>query len=219
VTDITTGADQDTEESTRSAYLQPAYNELCTSYHAIDEFRTKLLGFLPLVTGGGLVLLTGRAEEVRKEFFGPVGRFGILVTLGLLAYELFGIKKCHALIETGKALERKMSLPVGEGGVPLRGEPAGQFIQRPNNLLRIVNEPFAAALIYPAVLAAWIYLAVLYDDNPPHAAHPLRAQHFSLGVLVAGFVLILIYDGFLRNQEKLVAWWKRRRARRAGRAD
>ena len=27
-----------------------AYEELCTSYRAIDDFRAKLLGFLPLAT-------------------------------------------------------------------------------------------------------------------------------------------------------------------------
>ena len=48
--------------------------------------RAKLLGFLPLVTGGGLILLTGRPDHVRREFFGPVGLFGIAVTTGLLAY-------------------------------------------------------------------------------------------------------------------------------------
>jgi hypothetical protein len=194
-----------------STYLQPAYNELCSSYRAIDDFRTKLLGFLPLVTGGGLVLLSGRAEDVRREFFGPVGRFGILVTLGLLAYELFGIKKCHALIQAGKALEQKMGLPVGEMG----GKPAGQFIRRPNNLLWVVNEPFAAAMIYPAVLAAWSYLAVLYD-NPSHTADPSRAQRLSLYAFVAGFAVILLYDGFLRNLDKLKAWWGRRRSRGDG---
>src|SRR4051794_21326708 len=139
--------------------LRTAYTELCSSYRAIDDFRTKLLGFLPLVTGGGLTLLSARAEDGRKEFFTPVGRFGILVTLGLLAYELFGIKKCHDLIQTGQALERKMGLAARE-----LGKPAGQFSNRPNNLLWVVNEPFAAAVIYPAVLAAWTYLAVLYDN-------------------------------------------------------
>jgi hypothetical protein len=203
VTNITT----DTNEST---YLLPAYNELCSSYHAIDDFRTKLLGFLPLVTGGGLVLLSGRAEDIRKEFFGPVGRSGILVTLGLLAYELFGIKKCHALIQAGKALEQEMGLPVGE-----MGKPAGQFIRRPNNLLWVVNEPFAAAMIYPTVLAAWSYLAVLYN-NPSQIADPSHAQRLSLYVLVAGFALILLYDAFLRNQDKLKAWWGRRRSRGDG---
>src|SRR6266496_5420042 len=80
-------------------HLSSAYDQLCNSYRAIDDFRAKLLGFLPLVTGGGLILLTGRADDVRKEFFRPVGIFGIVVTTGLLAYEIFAIKKCDALIK------------------------------------------------------------------------------------------------------------------------
>jgi hypothetical protein len=52
-------------DTNKPDYLLAAYNQLCTSYHAIDDFRAKLLGFLPLVTGGGLVLLSGRAEDVR----------------------------------------------------------------------------------------------------------------------------------------------------------
>jgi hypothetical protein len=179
----------------KSTYLLPAYTELCNSYHAIDDFRTKLLGFLPLVTGGGLVLLTGRAEDVRREFFGPVGTFGIVITLGLLAYELFGIKKCHALIQAGKDLEEKMDLPV-DGRLHHVHKPAGQFIRRPNNLLWVVNEPFAAALIYPAVLAAWTYLALLYERQS-------LGTRLSIVVFVAGFALILLYDGFLRLRDRL----------------
>jgi hypothetical protein len=38
VTDTTT-------DTSRPDYLLNAYNELCSSYHAIDDFRTKLLGF------------------------------------------------------------------------------------------------------------------------------------------------------------------------------
>jgi hypothetical protein len=98
--------------------LKGAYDQLCNSYRAIDDFRAKLLGFLPLVTGGGLILLAGQATDV-KDFFGPAGLFGIAVTTGLLAYELFGIRKCHQLLEAGKALEEEMDLP------------AGQFIDRP----------------------------------------------------------------------------------------
>jgi hypothetical protein len=184
-----------TTDTNRPDYALHAYDELCNSYHAIDDFRTKLLGFLPLVTGGGLVLLSGRAEEIRKEFFGPVGRFGILVTMGLLAYELFGIKKCHALLQGGKAMELDMHLR------------DGQFIRRPNNLLWVINEPFAAALIYPAVLAAWAYLAVLYD-NPRGIADPSRAERLGVRVFVGGFALILLYDAFLRIKD----WWECRRS-------
>jgi hypothetical protein len=170
-------------ETPAVTHLLGAYNELCNSYRAIDDFRTKLLSFLPLVTGGGLVLLSGQAVEIRKEFFGPVGRFGILVTLGLLAYELFGIKKCHSLIQAGKALERDMHIA------------NGQFTGRPNNLLWVVNEPFAAALIYPAVLGAWVYVALFYED-------PMRGKMLSVYAFFGGFALILLYDAFLRIQDK-----------------
>jgi hypothetical protein len=183
----------ETPTETCSECLVPVYNELCNSYRAIDDFRTKLLGFLPLVTGGGLILLSGQAVEIQKEFFGPVGRLGVVVTLGLMAYELFGIKKCHALIQSGKAIEQEMR----SGN--------GQFTRRPNNLLWVVNEPFAAALIYPAVLGAWIYLAVLYEDRT-------RASLLSVSVFLGGFVLVLSYDSFLRIQDKFTDYLKCRQS-------
>jgi hypothetical protein len=34
-----------TTDTNQPDYLPDAYNELCSSYHAIDDFRTKLLGF------------------------------------------------------------------------------------------------------------------------------------------------------------------------------
>jgi hypothetical protein len=130
------GEGADVANTDGTANLKIAYDQLCTSYRAIDDFRAKLLGFLPLVTGGGLIVLTGQAAEIRREFFKPVGLFGIAVTTGLLAYELFGIKKCHALLKAGEDLERELGLPKGEVG-----KPAGQFIRRPNHLLGVVNEP------------------------------------------------------------------------------
>jgi mannose-6-phosphate isomerase-like protein (cupin superfamily) len=179
--------------------LRTAYDELCITYRAIDDFRAKLLGFLPLVTGGGLVLAIGKAEELRRDFFGPIGIFGIAVTAGLLAYELFCIKKCHALLRTGEDLEGKLRLPVDSDG-----KPAGQFIRRPNNLLKVVNEPFAAALIYPAVLAAWTYLACYpLDPNRAPGVSP------SVTVFVVGCLLIVLYDQSLKDEgfvPKLLKW-------------
>jgi hypothetical protein len=104
-----------------------AYGQLCLSYRAIDDFRTKLLRFLPLVTGGGLVLLTGQQAGFTEEFFTPIGVFGLAATLGLFSYEIFGIKKCHALIKSGHALE--MSLGLEEG----------QFRKRPREVLGLIN--------------------------------------------------------------------------------
>jgi (4S)-4-hydroxy-5-phosphonooxypentane-2,3-dione isomerase len=69
-TPLIRGTIVDLEQDPDSTFLLPAYQESCNSYHAIDDFRTKLLGFLPLVTGGGLIFLSGRTEDVREEFFG-----------------------------------------------------------------------------------------------------------------------------------------------------
>jgi hypothetical protein len=178
-------------DSDGAANLRTAYEQLSTSYRAIDDFRTKLLGFLPLVTGGGLILLTGRADEVRREFFRPLGLLGTAVTTGLLAYELFCIKKCHNLIETGKDLERNLGLSVDD-----ENKPAGQFLSRPKHLLGLINEPFAAAAIYPAVIAAWIYLAFFLED-------PQRGKNISLGVFVVGFLGILLYEQSLTHEKFL----------------
>ena len=76
--------------------LRTIYQELCNSFRAIDEFRTKLLGFLPLSTGAGVVLLSNALTDATKRGFvapllGPIGAFGIAVTLGLLFYEIHGI--------------------------------------------------------------------------------------------------------------------------------
>jgi hypothetical protein len=163
--------------------LRAAYDQLCTSYRAIDDFRAKLLGFLPLVTGGGIVFLTGRTNEVGREFYAPVGLFGIAVTIGLLAYELYGITKCAALISGGIAMEKSLH------------PRDGQFSRRPDAVFKVVNEPFAAAAIYPAVLAAWVYLALFYINRPLGAA--ISALVFATGV--AG---ILLYDKSLRRQRK-----------------
>jgi hypothetical protein len=124
-----------------------------------------------------------RPDEVRKEFFGPVGLFGIAVTAGLLAYEIFGIKKCHALLSAGEDMERRMGLS------------DAQFKRRPNNVLGVINEPFAAALIYPAVLAAWTYLALF-------VSHRALGNVLSPIVFFAGLVGILLFDQSLRPKPK-----------------
>src|SRR5262245_48842361 len=94
-------------ETVNEKSLPTAYQQICTNYHAIDDFRAKLLGLLPLATGAGIFLLLNKdiATAELKPFIGPVGLFGFAITLGLFAYEIYGIKKCHALIVGGKQIE------------------------------------------------------------------------------------------------------------------
>ena len=48
-----------TADGSKSAFLA-AYSEVCKSYHAIDDFRMKLLGALPLASLVGIFLLDVR---------------------------------------------------------------------------------------------------------------------------------------------------------------
>jgi hypothetical protein len=172
--------------------LKAIYQQLCDSYRAIDDFRAKLLGFLPLVSGGVFLLTT--SSDFAKDFLGPIAIFGAAVTLGLLCYELYGIKKCHYLIAVGKQIETRLHL-------------LGQFRGRPRAVFPIINEPFAAGVIYPAVLAVWIYLAFWAFTLPeaassiPKTPPPLRQAFLSapswIEIPIAGAVFLVFFLGLL----------------------
>lgn len=154
--------------------VQALYDRLCESYHAVDDFRMKLLGLLPVATGTGVfLLLSGKAEVIGNnsdgklsQALGAIGAFGFLFTLGLFTYELSGIKKCHYLIQTGKRLEATLRI-------------RGQFRTRPSYVTGYLNKPFAASIIYPASMAAWLFLALFFTSGG------------SLGALLAGAVFLL----------------------------
>lgn len=51
--------------------LRLVYEQLCDGYHTIDDFRAKLLGFLPLMTGTGIFLLWNNLTDETKPFLEP----------------------------------------------------------------------------------------------------------------------------------------------------
>jgi len=163
-----------------------AYEQLCISYRAIDDFRAKLLGLLPLAAGTGIFLLLDNLKDVQnftaetKSFLVAVGAFGFFITLGLFSYEIYGIKKCAALIRAGHDMEDSLHFD------------EGQFKKRPQNIAYLINEPFAAGVIYPTVLAAWTFFALAF-------AWPEANPLIPIIVLVMGFAGTLIYDFSLRK--------------------
>jgi hypothetical protein len=163
-----------------------SYDQLCQSYRAIDDFRSKLLGALPVVSGVGLFSMGKNLETASeasleaRHVYSAVGAFGALITAGLFAYEIYAIKKCAALISAGKKIEAECNLA------------NGQFVCRPQNIGGIVNEPFASGVIYPAVLAAWTYFALAFS-------WPTANPGIPLAVLFVGFVGTLAYDRHLRR--------------------
>lgn len=166
------------------------YEQLCASYHAIDDFRSKLLGLLPIVSGSGIFLLLTEAlaktplkdVAAARQFLYPIGLFGFVVALGLFCYELYGILKCHALINAGREMEIVLNIE------------QGQFRKRPRSLFYLINEPFAASLIYPAVLAAWIFLALLFPQSQATEPATEHAIAGAIRVFTFGFAFTLVYN-------------------------
>jgi hypothetical protein len=164
-------------EQSSNPHHEAIYGQLCESYHKIDDFRAKLLALLPIASAAGLFLLLNdklpdqAAIQAAGPIFLPVGIFGVVITLGLFAYEIYGIKKCGKLIGAGIELETDMRVH-------------GQFTSRPN---RVVNELFAAGIVYPAVLAGWLFLVLFTSgvDDPGYIAGL---------VFFVGFACMLIWD-------------------------
>jgi hypothetical protein len=155
------------------------YQQLVSSYQAIDTFRTQLLARLPLATGSGIFLLYATKDtldDINPAFLLAIGLFGIVVTLSLFVYEIYGIKKCSALITTGKEMEVNLGIK-------------GQFLSRPNSFF---NEPFAAGLIYPAVLASWTLVTVanIKTDSRLVWFAPLVFGIFSTGMMLYNLKLL-----------------------------
>jgi hypothetical protein len=163
--------------------LRAVYQQLCDSYRTIDDFHAKLLGFLPLVSGG--VFLLTASTDFAKDFLGLIGIFGVAVTLGLLCYEINEIKQCHYLIVVGEQIERQFGIRYG------------QFRGRPSGVARYFNEPLAAGVIYPAVLAAWAYLAL---DFTLAQAYSCIVVVVPIIVFFTGFLGLLAYNISLQGQ-------------------
>jgi hypothetical protein len=163
--------------------MERAYEQTSTTYRAIDDFRAKLLGFLPIASAGGVFLLVEASESDNGRVLAAAAVFGFVVTLGLLAYEIYGIKRCHLLIEFGRRLELDMHVK------------HGPFQRRPREVAGYVDEPFATALIYPAVLAGWTFVGI-------QTTATVWAAGVAVAIFTVGFALIVRYDSKLRCEAR-----------------
>lgn len=177
--------------------LKLVYEQTCQSYHAVADFRGKLLALLPLASGTGIFLLLrdgGPQDDVSKSLLGPIGVFGLVVTVGLFVYELRGIQRCHRLEKQAEALEEALNLTQDQGGV---------LHQPPRSLGDMFGPPAASLIVYLAVIFAWIYLAGVGQEWwGPGNSHSSRGT-LGLGV---GYTIALTVTW------PLVRWWLKRTA-------
>ncbi len=176
-------------ETDDKEYLKSAYQETCNTYHSIDDFRAKLLGFLPLASGAGIFFLSKDtiSNNVGDNVLAYAGLLGFIITLGLLIFELHGIQRCIRIISVGKHLEEKMKI-------------LGQFRLMPKSFLYFIDVPLAAGIIYPAVLAAWMFLFMHYR----HFKYPCLAYQVAIFVFFIGLICVILFFGRFRNDPEYI---------------
>jgi hypothetical protein len=170
--------------------LRVAYQTLCTSYNGVDTLRHQFLAILPLASGGIFTLLTN-SDKLDASALAPIGIFGCFITLGLYIFEIYGTRRCTHLIILGQYLESQLKI---EG--QFRHRPRGlEGLSKQQKLRAMISEPMAAGIIYPAVGAAWVYLALQSKPVkcPPESMQAPMSNSILISVLIFGFWFIASY--------------------------
>ncbi|HEV7889413.1 MAG TPA: hypothetical protein VGP08_02180 [Pyrinomonadaceae bacterium] len=146
--------------------LLGVYEEICKSYHALDDFRTKLLGLLPLTSLVGIFGLStdslfAKAMPVSQQLIAFIGIFAAAFTLALFIYEVRGIIRCDGLIKQGKAIERKLKID-GQFCVCVKEKECKEDENWVKRVRGYLDATLAACVIYTTVLAAWFFTVLRF---------------------------------------------------------
>lgn len=161
---------------------EKVFEEVCKMHAGIADFRHKLLALLPVASGAGIFLLIGDKLPTNSPHLLPVGIFGALVTLGFFWYELRGIYDCWSLMKRGAALQSKL---LGSG------DNLGPFRPHDTPILWVVGAEGAALTIYPSVLGAWTYVAVV--GRAPCSMALAAAIAAVIGTFSIGIAALRVY--------------------------
>jgi hypothetical protein len=177
---------QDAESESHSQALLAAYGEVCKSYHAIDDFRMKLLGYLPLASLVGVFVLHADnliarepTSTMSKELIGFASIFASALTLALFSYEIRGIRRCHNLISEGRHIEQLLGIGHGQFHV------CAEEHRDPSATFRVLNAKLAACTIYALVFAGWLFIALRFGFG-------VGTFTCSISAVVVGIIIALV---------------------------
>jgi hypothetical protein len=177
--------------------LLGAYTELCGSYHAIDDFRMKLLGFLPLTSLIGIFGLSNTSlftqnNEISRHLIIFVGIFAAAFTLALFLYEIRGIVRCSNLIARGRDIEVLLNVR-GQFVVCMEEHKRKKDEGLPAQKTSIFDAKLAACVIYSIVFAAWLFMVLRFGYNYSIRGCVFSALVVGLAIGVGSFLLLRKY--------------------------
>jgi hypothetical protein len=116
------------------------YAQICTNIRATDDISFKLLGFVPLISGGAIVglLLTEQVPWSGTITF--VSGFAAIVTFGLFRWEMRNIQTCNWLRRRAKSID----------GAPVSDPPRFLGIS--------VGKTEAERIVYSTTMGGWLAL-------------------------------------------------------------
>jgi hypothetical protein len=156
------------------------YEQVLGIFKLLTEVRFKLLALVPSISGTAVALLTstglGTAEQV------ALASLGFFVTLGILFYEQRNTQLYNNVVGRAEYLEETLGLSSAA-----EHEAGGLFASRkraPRRLFGIVpmRHDRGLALIYAAVLGAWLFAALEAYVSSVHAALAGATVAFALFV-------------------------------------
>jgi hypothetical protein len=169
--------------------LLKVYSEICDSYHAIDDFRMKLLGFLPLASVAGVLLLGKDMPAPEAKLIGYACFFASVFTLSLFLYEIRGIIRSDGLIKRGEEIEQLLNI----NGQFLQCKEEAQPASSPkltDRIRRYMNTTVASCLIYSLVFAFWMFLALRFAYNIQVYGCALSAVGVGILIGVAAYLVV-----------------------------
>jgi hypothetical protein len=177
------------------------YGEICKTYLALDDFRMKLLGFLPVASLLGIFGLNSETMLLKSGVSGDemiffISGFSAMFTLFLFLYEIRGTIKCSGLIRVGTNIERSLNIQgqfcmctEQSETLPLRGK-----------IRRLLNAQFIASLVYSSVFASWLFMVLRYGLHMSIPYCTIYAIASGLGIGVAAYWIF--FKTLLRQVDK-----------------
>ena len=150
------------------------YNAIQKGISETDDISFKLIGFVPLVTGGGLLTILLGGTDLPVEVLAVTALFAAAATIGLFWWELWNIQTCHWYINLAYEFEKKVfenqSVPAN---LAIRRRPPGG-----------VGKHNAAKIIYAATAVSWIAL-------PLATSRFWSLDRWEIALFLVGAVVIL----------------------------
>ena len=151
---------QTSNDEAKPDVLQHHYEQVCQSFHAIDDFRGRLLALWPILGGaaGGIALLA--SDKLRNEYLLPLGIFGVAVSIGVGIYEWTQTLRCVQLKEVARRLEEDMNLKEKQTQFNSIYDSYSLRHLKPTEG-KLIRTGLASAIVYGSVIVGWIYIVGL----------------------------------------------------------